>query len=96
MNSDEQERPVYLICADAADGENKVLARVLPSAKAMGKEYERPVEANARLIASSPELIDVVLRLKNILILNPELLAKHAETVDLMNAAVAKAMGGDE
>lgn len=54
------------------------------------------LDATASLIAAAPEMLGALLRLRNMLILNQDFLHKYQDTADLMNAAIAKATGGDE
>lgn len=63
--SNDEGESVFTVFADSADGENKHLVRVASSVgwtDVNGKTHRasRPAEANARLIAAAPEMLELL------------------------------------
>lgn len=103
--SNEQGEPVFTVGAEAAEGENKHIARVAFAAgwsDVTGKTHRatRPAEANARLIAAAPELLTSALNctfwLSCLEDLNPDNIGIIEEMREALQFVIAKATGGAE
>lgn len=95
--SNDNGEPVYSVGSEYAEGENKHIARVATAAgwsDVDGKTHrvERPAEANARLIAAAPEMLEA---LQQVLGLLPDIEGEGPlSTIEnILEYAIAKAEG---